>query len=108
MRLIDADLLKEALGERPFNWTDSDAEIQECFDYDEFVALIDDAPTVDAVPVENINILNLAEVVRCKDCKWSESNHDNEDGYFCHHISHNQRWEVFSLCFCSYGERREP
>ena len=85
MRLIDADaLLKQIRIRKPLYRTDVEK-------------LIKGAPTVDAV-----------QVVRCKDCKWSESNHDYEDGYFCHHISHNQRWEVFSLCFCNYGERREP
>ena len=51
MRLIDADALKESMGECPLNWNDSPEEIQEVFDWNNFTQLIDDAPTIKAEPV---------------------------------------------------------
>lgn len=81
MRLIDADKLE------------LDAEWSEYEDgYISYSQIqIDTAPTID--------------IVHCKDCKWSESNGSNTDGYFCHHGHHNPLYQVFSLHFCSYGER---
>lgn len=58
--------------------------------------------------VEYLPSADAVEVIRCKDCKWSESNHSNQDGYFCHHDRHNSIWQEFSHDFCSHGERREP
>lgn len=63
MRLIEADaLIEEALAEGAYGYVD--------------VKQIEDAPTVDAVPV-----------VRCKDCKyfktWLCQNEDNSDNWFC-------------------------
>ena len=59
MRLIDADALREFVeGRYTVTWNhDYDGGIKDaCIDILNF---IDNAPTVDAVPV-----------VRCKDCKW--------------------------------------
>ena len=53
MRLIDADALKESMGEHPYNWNDSPEEIQESFDWENFMQLIDDAPTIDVAPVRH-------------------------------------------------------
>ena len=63
MRLIEADaLIEEALAEGAYGYVD--------------VKQIEDAPTVDAVPV-----------VRCKDSKyfktWLCQNEDNSDNWFC-------------------------
>lgn len=52
-----------------------------------------------------LNEFPTIDIVHCKDCKWSESNGSNTDGYFCHHGHHNPLYQVFSLHFCSYGER---
>lgn len=51
MRLIDADALKEAFGERPYNWTDSPEEIQAVCDWDSAVDTIDNMPIINAIPV---------------------------------------------------------
>lgn len=46
-RLIDADaLMKELSDIQPYNWTESEAEIQEEADYSLFKSLINSAPTV--------------------------------------------------------------
>lgn len=50
-RLIDAKLLLEYLGEEPYIWTDTDAEIQEHSDWLRFKEMIERQPTVDAAPV---------------------------------------------------------
>ena len=53
MRLIDADALKENMGEPPLNWNNSPEEIQEMFDWNNFTQLIDGAPTIEAEPVRH-------------------------------------------------------
>ena len=53
MRLIDADALKESMGEPPLNWNNLPEEIQEMFDWNNFTQLIDDAPTIEAEPVRH-------------------------------------------------------
>jgi len=48
---------------------------------------------------------NLVEVVRCKDCKYSEPN-----GKYGCKLYHYQRYETHEMKpddYCSYGERRE-
>lgn len=50
---------------------------------------IDEAPTVDAIPV-----------VRCENCKYAET-----DRIGCYCILHDDR--VAENGFCSYGERRQ-
>ena len=53
-RYIDADvLLKEIQDNEPMNWTDSEAEIQEQFDYKQFKSLIENQPTADVVKVKH-------------------------------------------------------
>lgn len=48
-RLIDAEaLMKELSDIQPYNWTESEAEIQEEADYSLFKSLINSAPTVQA------------------------------------------------------------
>lgn len=89
MRLIDADALKEELLKAK---EENEKEHLVLIDND-FITLIHDAPTVDAV-----------EVVRCKDCKNGVSVGNDLS---CSHFS--------GLCglnvvvnnneFCSYGER---
>ena len=75
MRLIDADKL-----ERQEYWGN-----ERCFDYVD-AEDIDNAPTVDAVPV-----------VRCKDCK-------HEFGGSCIICGFQKRKPED---FCSYGERKD-
>ena len=53
--------------------------------------VLQEAPTVDAVPV-----------VRCKDCKWLYGVMDN---YCC--INHRGLVEICENSFCSYGERKD-
>lgn len=48
-KLIDPKLLMEDLGEEPYVWTDTDAEIQEHSDWLRFKEMIERQPTVDAV-----------------------------------------------------------
>jgi hypothetical protein len=60
---------------------------------EDFRNRLEDAPTVDAVPV-----------VRCKDCK-----HYREDSFWCD-MNSKDRGEWFNWYpedFCSYGERKE-
>ena len=109
MRLIDADALIESwhLG-TSCNTCKRDA--YKCEYYDKFsvmdvCGMIEDAPTVDAVPV-----------VRCKDCKhWHEetgwctkhSHFIGCDGMACH-PSQSSEWKMFDAdYFCKDGERRE-
>lgn len=96
MRLIDADKLKG----KAFADPDDGEHFVYCQD-------IDEAPTVDAVPV-----------VRCKGCEHAEryERTDGTAGYYCGHPQNTfvfgDRWDrVFKPVkkpddFCSSGERR--
>lgn len=85
MRLIDIDALTDAIEKTDWyhvnlrwKWVQG--------------ALIENAPTVDAV-----------EVVRCKDCKHGEvEDPDFQDVYFCHS---GCGWNKEDF-YCAYGERR--
>ena len=95
MRLIDVDeLIDELYQDQPMNWTGSDAEIQECVDWELFRNMVINAPIIDAVPV-----------VRCKDCKYGEvDDADLPTQYLCNY--HGADWNDENH-FCSYGEREE-
>lgn len=89
MRLIDADALYNRFWERA--WYDN-ADRDECACVD-----IDNAPTVDAVPV-----------VRCKNCaRWD----DDPDTYGADDGPKGKCMKSFeTMCaddFCSYGEPKE-
>lgn len=98
MRLIDADALWDELTE---DLGDGDVL------YTIPPSYIDDAPTVDAVPV-----------VFCKGCEHAEryERTDGTAGYYCGHpqnaFVYGERWDrVFKPVkkpddFCSFGERR--
>lgn len=98
MRLIDADALWDELTE---DLEDGDVLYRIPPSY------IDDAPTVDAVPV-----------VRCRDCEHAEryERTDGTAGYYCGHPQNTfvfgDRWDrVFKPVkkpddFCSYGLRK--
>lgn len=73
MRLIDADMLPEYTGY--------------ALSADEVATAVENAPTVDAVPV-----------VRCKDCK-NYVRHDHR----CGRMNHGFKDDFF----CAWGERRE-
>lgn len=48
MRLIDADALPDCLGDDPpMNWTDSEAEIQQQSDWEQFKHMVSNAPTIE-------------------------------------------------------------
>ena len=93
-RLIDADILRSAkfhalpythihaLGAEPYSyelgWNDA------------LDAVADSAPTVDAV-----------EVVRCKDCKWWET----DEVFKC--VAYDAFWVANPDDYCPWGERKE-
>lgn len=99
MRLIDADEL--------FNWGDkklknavkygNENTEQQSWSYStlmmyEIADEIDEAPTIDAVPV-----------VRCKDCKWW---HEDDDIGRCDNPDGLDNY-ANPDDFCSYGERKD-
>ncbi len=86
MRLIDADRLFEVIdGNVPAPYEDSREAKEEC------LREIDEALTIDAVPV-----------IRCKDCKHHD---EGENFIYC--------WALQTKCpddpefFCKYGKRKE-
>ena len=94
MRLIDADeLTTNVLTEDMMSdiWND---DVEACED---FLTLIEDAPTIDAV-----------EVVRCKDCKYYKpSAVASRNMCFRKDVDRTQVCYDFQPGdFCSYGERR--
>ena len=93
MRLIDADRLSENIYDNiPAPYEDSREAKEEC------LCAIEEAPTIDAVPV-----------VRCKDCIHYLIVDEFEGGkrYMCkvNHFSYiNSDGDMH---YCSYGERKE-
>ena len=93
MRLIDVDeLIDELYQDQPMDWTESDAEVQELNDWKLFRNMVDNAPTVDAVPV-----------VRCKDCIHS---YDDLCGLCCT-CGPYVDCVVQPEFYCADGERKE-
>lgn len=105
--LISRAAAIDALGERPYNWTDSEAEIAEVCAWESHKSAIENVPAVDAVPV-----------VRCKDCKYRIVNENyGKRGYMklikavcdldtgdCFQLGRNAENDDW---FCADGERRE-
>ena len=84
-RLIDADALKKETGKWLTNPTDSRL----------LADVIDNAPTIDAVPV-----------VRCKDCKnyaFADNRVPQERVWWCYYWG----YEIGADDFCSMGERED-
>ena len=85
MRLIDADALIDSLNIRSVTYN---CIINKC---------IEDAPTIDAVPV-----------VRCKDCKYAHMTYGGECKYCDMWEEDGEALYLDGDFFCAYGERREP
>ena len=87
-RLIDADAL--GIGKAKREAFDNPAYAD---GWNSAIAIIEDAPTIDAVPV-----------VRCKDCEFALSHPDNAEKLVCRK---GINWRgVEPNHYCSYGERR--
>lgn len=75
MRLIDADAMLDYLDDDPpYNWTDSDAEIQAVADWEQFKSMINAQPTI--INVEDVVYTKWAHypdcgVTYCPICGWS-------------------------------------
>lgn len=97
MRLIDADALpSRALEEKRFVFTMYDRINNEYIVetvYKDLADFINEAPTIDAVPV-----------VRCKDCKHSTTFHHTGNMYCGLHENHHFLTDAYG--FCHKGERR--
>ena len=97
MRLIDADELRKDVLELP----DCPNGYSDTFDKSLIIALVDEAPTVDAVPV-----------IRCKDCKWWSPNRETciEWADYCFREGRNCILTHFSCResdYCSWAKRKE-
>lgn len=89
-RLIDADALKKAIMAEP--WKEQINAVRLTVDYINII--IDEQPTVDAVPV-----------VRCEDCKHAYLTYDGEVKY-CEIFDKEEAVYLPPSFFCAYGERR--
>ena len=93
MRLIDADRLSENIYDNiPAPYEDSREAKEEC------LCAIEEAPTIDAVPV-----------VRCKDCMHYLIVDEFEGGkrYMCKVNRFSYINSDGDMHYCSYGERKE-
>ena len=97
MRLIDADRLNKPIYAEEDNITGSGMSYDEICGYNDGIDIawkkIDQAPTIDAVPV-----------VRCRDCKYYEIHKPK--------VLENCERKGYIIpmkpnAFCSYGERKE-
>ena len=96
--IVMADLISraaaiDALGERPYNWTDSEAEIAEVCAWESHKSAIENINAVDAVPI-----------IRCASCKWWDKD-QTTDGVkgFCPNTGCCEKPDFY----CADGERRE-
>ena len=91
MRLIDADALKKKLIYFEIEFDDGHHEIHYAYKEKD----VDDAPTIDAVPV-----------IRCKDCRYSRDEYGDGDCY-CKRSGRElqwigRRWDFF----CAAGRKK--
>ena len=92
MRLIDADWVLDHI--KSYELSDEDWSVTGGTAIRLICTAVNQAPTVDAVPV-----------VRCKDCKYGEvDDADFPAQYLCKHNGADWNDENH---FCSYGERKE-
>lgn len=88
-RLIDADALIVAVLDHGVDYVQTD-------DLEEINQIINDAPTIDAVPV-----------VRCRECKWGRTTSEGSEYVWCGKpyappwLSHIANW------YCADGKRKE-
>ena len=98
MRLIDADRLNKPIYAEEDNITGSGMSYDEICGYNDGIDIawnkIDQAPTIDAVPV-----------VRCKDCKYGDYDSEPDDAMVCMRTK-DGFWRSGND-FCSFGERKE-
>ena len=99
MRLIDADRLNKPIYAEEDNITGYGMSYDEICGYNDGIDIawnkIDQAPTIDAVPV-----------VRCKYCKHAWIHPCRY--VYCHRDGRNAYEMTFNLdSFCSYGERKD-
>ena len=96
MRLIDAD---KAIGRYYAEWEKQDIS-DGAQDRDWLKQCIDEAPTIDAVPV-----------VRCRECKFYRelrTKRHNQLMRLCYRMGkHDMEYPVKPDDFCSYGQRKE-
>lgn len=115
MRLFDADALIKRLDANEYGMKLPKAVVGM------IKALLDDAPIIDAIPIEHINLMNLVEVVRCKECKHRpiKEDPDGED-YGFNIIKPNgpercpclvedgwYSWMPKNDFYCGFGERED-
>ena len=98
MRLIDADRLNKPIYAEEDNITGSGMSYDEICGYNDGIDIawnkIDQAPTIDAVPV-----------VRCKDCKFGDWDSEPHDAMVCMRTK-DGFWRSGND-FCSFGEQKE-
>lgn len=94
MRPIDADALKKSV---PNTHVDIFENCRNCelLDDEQVEELIDNAPTIDAVPV-----------VRCKECKFAHMTYGGECKY-CDVWESEDSLYLDGDFFCAFGERKE-
>lgn len=93
MRLIDADELKIYISTTFCDTCKRDKGVCSSCAFDDVFIAIEDAPTIDAVPV-----------VRCKDCRHRHE-YRNSEYIDC---DCTDFYEMDDNDYCCFGERREP
>ena len=95
MRSIDADKLRKDVLDLPNCYNG----FGDAYDKAMILDLVDEQPTVDAVPV-----------VRCKDCKWCEMQltHNGEiDRRYKQHFCNFFETDIELNFYCAAGERKD-
>ena len=95
MRLIDADALREKFQNLAYDDWNQGTGTTWANAFSEAENIVEDAPTIDAVPV-----------IRCKYCKWCDENCDTQ-GYWPHWFCKNWYGGTDADGYCHEAERKE-
>lgn len=91
-RLIDADNLDFTFDRRCF----SEGDTQYVRGADDAIGVVNNAPTIDAVPV-----------VRCQECKYKDECIRRIEFIGRNPVLEQNTYEYHPLEFCSYGQRKD-
>ena len=91
-RLIDADNLDFTFDRRCF----SECDTQYVRGADDAIGVVNNAPTIDAVPV-----------VRCQECKYKDECIRRIEFIGRNPVLEQNTYEYHPLEFCSYGQRKD-
>lgn len=99
MRLIDADKLKEEIGECPENWLDSPEEMQAVDDWNGFMNVIDAQPTVEATSIRIGHWVDQGKDLEAHSMEVLDAWSCSRCRYYIHGNGY-PKWKYCPMCGC--------